>query len=110
MAVERFRDVGWLVFAGVWTVFGVLESLGMLVELRRHHWFIAATVPLFVLGSYWLAAGAWLRTTRGKDDLHTSPPAAPVLSPTAARRYIAGAIACVVACGGALLLQFIQTR
>jgi hypothetical protein len=109
-AMQRARDIGWTAFAGLCTIFGLLAALGVVVAVARRDWFLAATAPLYALGAYWLAAGAWLRTTRGADDLGEPPPPPPALSRAWAQRYVAGAAACALACGVAFLVQFIQTR
>ena len=106
----RLRDVGWLVFAGVCTVFGLVAALGIIGAVIQRRWLLAATAPLYVLGAYWLAAGAWLRTEQGKENLGAPPPGPPQLSARRATVLIALAAACALACAIALGGQWIATR
>jgi hypothetical protein len=106
----RVRDLGWLAFAGLWSVFGVLAALGMLVAVAGLDWLRALEAPLYALGAYWFAAGAWLRTERGRQGLGTPPPAPPTITTARARGYIALAAVCVLACAIALGGQWLATR
>jgi len=106
----RLRDGGWLVFAGFWTLAAVFSLALMVGEVIHREWFAAATVPLVVLAEYWLAAGAWLRTERGQQDLGDPPPQPPALSAARARVFVALAAVCALACAVALGGQWIATR
>jgi hypothetical protein len=99
-----------MVFAGLASVLAFLSAVGVLVLLARRDVLYAAGAAMQVLGFYWFAAGAWLRTTRGKPDLGEPPPGPPALSTAWARRYVIGAATCGLACCVALLVQFIQAR
>jgi hypothetical protein len=106
----RVRDLGWLAFAGLWSVFGLVAALGLLVAINVSAWLRVVEAPLYALGAYWFAAGAWLRTERGRQGLGTPPPAPPTITTARARGYIAVAGACVLACAIALGGQWLATR
>lgn len=85
----------------------MVDLVGGLLLLTAGEWFGATVGLLTVVGFYWFAAGAWLRTPWGHRSERTPPPAPPLLSEGRAHAYVAVSGMCVIACLIALALQAI---
>jgi hypothetical protein len=83
----------------------VLNIVGVALLLFWGEWFEAMVGALTVVGLYWFAAGAWLRTPWGRVSERTPPPGPPVLTDGRANTYVAVGGICVIACLIALALQ-----
>jgi len=81
------------------------NGLAAPILLATRHWSLAAQALLAGLGSYWFAAGAWLRTPWGRIEARTPPPSPPAMSDRHAHLYIAAGLTCVIACVVALAIQ-----
>lgn len=105
--IERPLREGWVIVTALSGVLGVLNAVAVVFLLIAGEWFGAALGVLTIVGLYWFAAGAWLRTPWGHHSERTPPPAPPSLSEGRARVYVAVGELCVIACLIALALQAI---
>lgn len=85
----------------------VLNGVGVVILLMRREWLGAAMGLFAVVGLYWFAVGAWLRTPWGHVADRTPPPGPPSLTAARARAYVAIGGVCVIACLIALSAQVI---
>ena len=103
------RDLGW---CGLILVMGVLAACSVAVlvgSLRRGDWFALVRTPCTLLFAYWMAVGAWRRTSWGLVVVDVTD-AGPTLSATHTRRMVLLAAACPVALAFALGVQVVLGR
>ena len=63
------RDCAWAALAVVAGVLTALNLAACLFFLLRGEWAVLLRVPFAVLFGYWIAMGAWRRTTWGRPPL-----------------------------------------
>ena len=103
--MERPERRGWVVLAVVSGGLCVVSLLSAVLLLITTRWMDAGQVLVLSVGTYWIAAGAWLRSPRGHVGERTPPPPPPGLSARHAEVYVVTGVLCVIACLIALGLQ-----
>lgn len=103
------RNLGWCVLAGLMGLNAVLSLVGGILALAAGHWLALVYGPGGVLFGYWMAVGAWRRTTWGRVTVDTDALGA-VLDETHSRRLILAAATVPVVLALALALQVVAGR
>lgn len=106
---QAARDAGWLALAVVMGVLTALNTVACLISLFRGDLFSLVRGPAFFLFGYWIAVGAWRRTSWGRVEVdgHALGPA--VGAGHAATMTLLG-VACVIALLLALAMQAVLGR
>src|SRR4051794_35929393 len=88
--MAQARNLGWCLLAGLMGLNAGLSVVGGVLALAAGHWLALAYGPAGVLFGYWMAVGAWRRTTWGRVIVDTDA-RGPVLDDTHSRRLILAA-------------------
>ena len=101
---RRAADAGWLALAAVMAVLAVLNTVACLISLFGGNPLALLRGAAFLLFSYWIAVGAWRRTSWGRVVVDTQAIGPPIDSGHAAAMTLL-AVACAIALLVALAVQ-----
>lgn len=103
------RNLGWCLLAGLMSLNAGLSVVGGILALAAGDWLGVVYGPAGVIFGYWMAVGAWRRTTWGLVTVDTESLGS-ILDEAHSRRLILAAAAVPVVLTFALGVQVVAGR